>query len=100
MSYLGWLEAHLELLAACERRQHHVVQRLIGPRSIRHLFKVHEGVAQGTNACRENCSISERPKLGEDTPDRAQRGGGTDVAQPHPVGGGIGPLPFPGSAAL
>ncbi len=99
-AYLGGLEAHLKLLAACERRQHHIVQRLICPSSVRHLLKVDKGIAQGTDACWEHCSIGERPKLGEDTPNRAQRGCRADVAQPHPVGGGVGPLPLPCSAAL
>lgn len=79
-AYLGRLEAHLELLAASERWQDHIVEGLVRPSSIRHLLKVHKGVTQGANAGRENCSVSERPKLGEDAPDRAQGGRCADVA--------------------
>ena len=99
-AYLGWLETHLELLAASERRQHHVVEGLVRSSSIRYLLKVHKGIAQGANAGREDCSVSKGPKLGEDAPDRAQRGCCADVAQPDPVGGGAGPLPLPDPAAM
>lgn len=99
-AYLGWLEAHLELLAACQRRQHHIVQRLVRSSSIRHLLKVHKGITQGANPCREDCSICEWSKLGEDAPYRAKGGCGTDIAQPDPVGGGAGALPLPRPAAM
>lgn len=79
LAYLGWLESHLELLAAGKRWQHHIVEGLVRPSSIRNLLEIHKGIAQGANACRENCSIGQRPKFGEDTSDRTQRGCGTDV---------------------
>ena len=100
LRYLGRLEAHLELLASCESRQHHIVEGLVGPSSIRHLLKVNKGITQGADACREDRCIGEGAKLGEHASDRAQCGCCADVAQPDPVGGGAGPLPLPPSAAM
>lgn len=67
--YLGRLEAHLELFAASEGRQHHIVQSLVSPCCVRYPLKIDKGISQGPNAGRKNCSICDGPKLGEDAPD-------------------------------
>lgn len=99
-SNLGRLEAHLELFTASQRRQHHIVEGLVSAGCICHPLKVDKGIAQGTDASGEDCSICEGAKLGKDASDRAQCGCGADVAQPDTVGGGAGPLPLPCSGSL